>query len=260
MNRVSLNKRSGLPISIDLLTGNISTDEKDSVIFDASVRTLEAAKDYYIDTNKYDLSKELYKMYRGIRNSKDSDLIDSGRIRHDITVVMPGKINGEYIKTIGHIHPVMEEQKVKNRLRYPEIYSVIYGTAYYIIQKYSDDLKSIVDVEAVCVNEGEHIIIPSHYGHVTVNTKETPLVMANIIEKTFASNYTPYKNNHGAAVYLTCEKDNKLKFEKNDNYKKIPTPIICGYKHFKVPELEIDVPLYTQFTEEPKKYSYLFKE
>jgi glucose-6-phosphate isomerase len=153
MSAVSLKKSSGLPIALDLISGNLLPDDQEEVLFDVSTRTLEAAKDYYINHSKYDLSMELYKMYRGIRLTKDSSLIESGRIRHDITVVMPGKINGEYIKTIGHIHPIMKDQKIENRLRYPEIYSVIYGTAYYIIQKYSDDLKSIVKMGDVQVEE-----------------------------------------------------------------------------------------------------------
>ncbi|MCK5847769.1 MAG: hypothetical protein KAH01_01060 [Caldisericia bacterium] len=260
MSKISLKNNSGLPIKLDLITGDLTTDDQGEVLYDVSTRTLDAAKDYYINIKGIDLDTNLYKMYRGIRLVNDNSSILSGRIRHDITVVMPGRVNEEYIKTIGHIHPIMKEQTKESKLRYPEIYSVIHGTAYYIIQKYSNDLKSIEDIEAVCVNEGEHIIIPSHYGHVTVNTKSTPLVMANIIENSFASNYKPYKEKRGAALYIKYEAENPIKFEKNENYKNLPTPIICGYKHFKVQELKNDEPLYNQFIENPEKFSYLYKE
>ncbi|HHX77950.1 MAG TPA: hypothetical protein GX697_06360, partial [Firmicutes bacterium] len=75
--------------------------------------------------------EELYYMYRDIYREADKELIGARGLRYDITVIKPGLIGGEYIKTAGHYHP----EKGKSGVTYPEIYEVVHGTAYYLLQE-----------------------------------------------------------------------------------------------------------------------------
>ena len=59
--------------------------------------------------------EELYYMYREVALAHDCDLIRQKGLRYDITVIVPGTLGGEYVKTAGHYHP----EKPGTGLTYP---------------------------------------------------------------------------------------------------------------------------------------------
>ena len=104
-----------------------------------------------------------YYMFRDVYYSKkDHETIKEHGLRFDITVIPPKKIGKEFIKTFGHYHPPAEDN-----LSYTEIYEVLKGEAIYLLQKVEGD--KVVDVVAVEAGEGDKVIIPPNYGHVTIN-------------------------------------------------------------------------------------------
>lgn len=126
---------------------------------------------------------ELYYMYRGVKK-KDG-------LRYDITVIPPYKLGQEFNKTKGHTHSDA----------YNEIYIVLKGQALYLMQKYAGG--KIADVYAVKAKKGDVVIIPSYYGHITVNpsSKET-LKMANWVSEKCLSSYNLFVTKKGGSYYF----------------------------------------------------------
>ena len=133
-------------------------------------------------------------------------------IRYDITIIPPSNLGIEYIKTAGHYHPIID----KTNYTYPEVYEVLSGTAHYLLQKLENS--SITDVILVEAREGDKVIVPPNYGHVTVNPSNKELKMANWVSNQFESIYDPYRDCEGAAYF----EFNNGKFMKNKNYKDLP--------------------------------------
>jgi oxalate decarboxylase/phosphoglucose isomerase-like protein (cupin superfamily) len=110
------------------------------------------------ETGLEDLAGEpFYDVYRGIAFPEDEPLLRKYNFRYDITVIMPGTVNGECRKTSGHYHGWTPE----GRHSYAEVYEVLKGTALYVLQK-SPDFDSpdpgqvhIEDVILVTVPEGK---------------------------------------------------------------------------------------------------------
>jgi len=102
---------------------------------------------------------ELYYMYRGVEEKDD--------LRYDITVIPPQMLGQEFVKTKGHQH--------HNNLQ--EIYTVLEGKAIFLMQKQNSG--KIEDVFAVQAQSGQSVIIPSGYGHVTINPGKIGLKISN---------------------------------------------------------------------------------
>ena len=174
----------------------------------------------------------LYEMYRGVcRNNADKEWLDAHQIRYDVTRIPSRKLCQEWIKTKGHYHPISPDG-----LAYPEIYEVLEGAAYYLLQK--RDLSDIVLVRA---EKGDLILIPPEYGHVTINPTSETLTMANLVSSAFSSDYLPYEKKKGGAYYIFA--DGTMK--KNPAFPAdIPDIRIVDATGIHLPEPFPDKPLY----------------
>jgi len=194
------------------------------------VRKLSDMKEMFMQTKEEE--RDLYYMFRGV------DIFD--RIRYDITAILPGTVGKEYIKTKGHYHPE----------GYPEVYEVMNGKAFYLLQR-SLDFESVDDVILVEAGEGDIVIIPPYYGHVTVNRGEDILIMSNLVSTEFSSIYEPYERRKGAAYYITVDG-----MVKNRNYENIPYIRRARVEKKK----NIVKPLYTSISEKKANFDFLNKE
>ena len=139
-----------------------------------------------------DPATPLYFMYRDLyKTHGDHEWLQRHHLRYDITRIPAGILNGEYTKTKGHYHP-----KNPAGVAYPEVYEVLSGYAYYLLQK-SDHS----DVIIVAARTGDVVLIPSGYGHVTINPGREDLIMANLVSTDFQSEYGEINAMHGAAYY-----------------------------------------------------------
>jgi glucose-6-phosphate isomerase len=193
------------------------------------VRRLSDMKEMFMQTKKEDEERDLYYMFRGV------DIFD--KIRYDITAILPGTVGKEYIKTKGHYHPE----------GYPEVYEVMKGEAFYLLQR-SEDFETVDDVILVEADEGDIVVIPPHYGHVTVNRGEDILIMSNLVSAEFSSIYEPYERRKGAAYYITV--DGAVK---NRNYENIP------YIRRAREEKNIVKPLYLSISTKAAPFDFLNK-
>lgn len=163
------------------------------------VRKLYDMKEVLYDTDwlKTATNVDLYYMYRDLSMSRhDRSVILDNALRYDITVIPPNKLGRELVKTAGHYHPYIDG----TGLTYPEIYEVLKGKAHYLIQKRTGD--TISDVILIEAGEGDKVIIPPNYGHVTINpSPNKELMMSNWVSRAFSSIYEPYKQCGGAAYF-----------------------------------------------------------
>lgn len=159
-----------------------------------------------------------YEMFRGLSaNDHDNYWLRDRHIRYDVTRI-PGKtFCGEWIKTKGHYH-----EPSPDGAAYPEIYEVIEGEAFYLLQK--QDLSDIILVKA---HTGDLVLIPPGYGHVTINPSKNTLLMANLVSSAFTSEYLPFEEMRGAAYYLYANE----KIERNPRYPENipPLRIVSSY-------------------------------
>ena len=162
------------------------------------VRKLSAMRDviYDMDWLKTAPDRDLYYMYRDLAMSRnDRSLMLDNKLRYDITVIPPGDLGVEYVKTAGHYHPCVPG----TCSTYPEVYEVLRGTAHYLLQKCQDG--RIVDAVMVEAGEGDHVLIPPGFGHVTINPSNKELKMSNWVSREFSSLYEPYKKCGGGAYF-----------------------------------------------------------
>jgi len=146
---------------------------------------------------------ELYYMYRKVKHEN--------RLNHNITVIPSKMLGSEFVKTAGHVH--MGPQQ--------EIYTVLEGEAIFLMQK--GDENKIEDVYAVKAKKGESAIIPSFYGHVTINPSTQNLKTGDWSSDTTKSDYSLFKKLVGACYYCTLQPGSgQATWQKNPNYKNVP--------------------------------------
>jgi len=202
--------------------------------------------------------RELYYMYRDLALSRsDHDTIHEHGLRYDITIIPPAMLGREYVKTLGHYHPAVPGTDMS----YPEVYEVLSGEGHYLLQKLTGG--SVVDVVLVRASAGDIVIIPPDYGHVTINTSNKELKMANWVSREFSSVYEPYLELHGAAYYLTEDE-----FIANPGYRDVPEVREAKPRSFSEVGLVKGREIYglvkdpgkLDFLNRPQKFGWLFED
>ncbi len=140
---------------------------------------------------------DLYFMYRNLKKENG--------LKYNITVTPAKMLGNEFVKTAGHTHKGPQK----------EIYHVLEGEAIFLMQKGSGE--NIEDVYAVKAKAGEAAVIPSFYGHVTINPSTKNLKTEDWSPIETESDYSLYKKFQGACYYYTTEG-----WVKNPNYKSVP--------------------------------------
>ena len=212
---------------------------------------------------------ELYYMYRGLGlTNNDKQKIESARLRYDITVIPPLTLGKEFNKTAGHYHG-----DTTKGISYPEIYEVLEGEAYYLMQSIIKD-DSVNDTYFVHAIAGDKVIIPPNYGHFTINAGNKNLVMANWVCFDCISDYDEVKEKRGACYYAVLsipnpsQEENKINWIENKNYKNIPELKKLNPTNFPEFGLEKDKEMYElvndleklNFLIQPEKYEKLWKK
>jgi glucose-6-phosphate isomerase len=200
-------------------------------------------------------SGPLYFMYRDLaRTEEDRAWLSTHALRYDITRIPPLSLCGEYVKTKGHYHP-----PAPSGVGYPEVYEVLSGEAHYLLQD-----RDIGEVVLIFAQEGEKVIIPPGYGHVTINASSRTLLMANLVSSRFSSDYTMYEERHGAAYYMMLGEQ----MVKNPHYPSVPSlsnrkpshstslGIVDGITLYQLVERREDL----SFLNRPERFVRMFRE
>jgi glucose-6-phosphate isomerase len=204
-----------------------------------SVRTLAQMERTFMSREPGDASQEMYYMYRSV--------FRKGDVRFDITVIPALTVKGECSKTHGHYHPSSEEGP-----EYPEVYQVLRGSAVFILQK--KNRNGSVDAMIVDAGEGDAVLLPPGWGHVTVNRGKGTLVLSNLVYDRFESLYEEYDENQGAAFYYL----EGGQLEHNTNY------IVQKIEHLPADQLNQRYgfsckDLLSEFQADPGRFGFLAK-
>lgn len=210
------------------------------------------------DEENLPMKEAFYDVYRGIAFPEDEELLKKNDFRYDITIIMPGQVNGECKKTSGHYHGFNPTRTNT----YAEVYEVIKGTALYILQKSPNfdavnpqELK-MDDLILATVYEGEQIIIPPNYGHASINIGNGPLVFSNLAYIPCPVNYDPVKYYHGMSYYIVM-KDGKTELKFNERYKNVPEPKFAQVKENPYLGIQFGKPVYQSYKENPDAFHFL---
>jgi len=231
----------------------------DGVILTPDVRFLEQMTEVVYDKDyakAADPKTELYYMYRELCFEENLKLFADRQIRHDVTVIPAMNLGREANKTVGHYHT-----DARPGVSFPELYEVLAGQAHYLLmkrKKVEGKLKNDVLEDAVLVKAraGDKMLVPPNYGHITINPGPETLVMANLVERNFKSDYAPIGETRGGFVYELA--DGKL--VENPAFlhdKKIETVAAAEYDATLAMELGAGETIYRQFLEKPEKFDFL---
>ncbi len=192
-----------------------------------------------------------YRMYRGVCTAEDRAVFEEYGTRHDLTAISPGTVHGEFMKTYGHYHPASQV----NGVSYPEVYEVVYGQGYFLMQR-TDANGKVTDVYVVEGRQGQKVIIPPDYGHVTVNASEGWLVIANLVADGWNSTYEAYRRLRGAAYYA-LKGYRKTDFVPNPRYGNVPPLRRVAPGGLAVFGATDETTLYSAFTSNPHSFDFL---
>lgn len=224
------------------------------------VRWLFDMKDVIYDREWLSSGKniELYYMYRELSLSKNDALtMKEHGLRYDITIIPPRMLGCEFVKTAGHYHPIVPGTNTT----FPEIYEVLNGEAHYLLQKPGDD--GIEDVILIKAGEGDKVIIPPGYGHLTINASNNELKMANWVARDFESIYAPIKEKGGGAYFILDRGS-----VKNPRYGNVPQIRLLKTSNLKELGLQKNREMYAlirdmkklEFLTKPNEYGWLFEK
>lgn len=219
----SLESETSLPLSFDPLTGTIRWPA-DIHIEHTNTRTFTEMRPLLADPHAESDREIMYTMYRSVARASDLATIQAAGLRYDITIIPPGSFVGrsrkEFFKTAGHYHPL----KPGTNIAYPEVYEVLSGRAYWVIQRpgkrHADHIDEVYLIEA---GPGEKALLPPGFGHVAVNAYAEPLILANWVNTTFTYDYATYHEHRGAAYWaLEGPGPDIAEFEPNPHYASVP--------------------------------------
>jgi glucose-6-phosphate isomerase len=253
---------SGLPVKWDpekrmLFFGPDAEAAKPAIRYLEDMEEVLYARDEELK-DKDDPRRELYFMFRDLHLPEHQSLFREKGIRYDITVLVPGTIGREYVKTAGHYHPF----KPGTTYTYPEVYEVLYGEAHYLLQKPTNLIKpgeGVEEVIVVAAEPGDKVLIPPGFGHITINPGSDFLIMSNLVADNFNSIYEPLREMGGAGY---CQ----LSFPVNEQeplFVANPCYPSCPPLHFSRPVelsqflLEKNTPQYHAFVQHPQNFTYL---
>lgn len=230
---------------------NTLTVSDDTIIDESLVRKMKDMRNLFHDPTGFDDETELYYMYNGIYRKQHESFFKSHKIKYEFTVLLPSIINGECLKAHGHIHgfnPIRQARHI-------EAYEILLGEGYFELFTYVGNELQVVMIQ---VKQGDFLIIPPDYFHLSVNTGDIPFIFGDLIKENADNDYGPLKEKNGAPLFVMKDSNNSLSFLLNDNYADYSLSI----QHLTVDTLPWDnplakIPLYAHFITNPERFSFL---
>jgi len=189
----------------------------------------------------------LYFGARYMEKTTDEEVIKASDYMVDLTILNPGKVGSEFVKTVGHFHGIIPGKDYS----YPEVYEAVSGKFEYLLQKVCGD--EGVEVLWVIAEPGDKIMMPPNFGHVSMNIGFEQAVEVDVQKRDNPnfSDYSIFKEKTGGAYYRT---EDGLK--KNPNYKIKSIKIV---RPNEIPEwgLTKNKSLYDSLVDSPEKFKYL---
>ena len=218
-------------------------------------RLKDALPVYYYRENPTEdpIENPLYYRYKNICFQQDEEIFKEYNLRYDITVLFPGKIGKEYIKTAGHFHPL----KNTGKETYSEYCEVLTGEAIFLLQKNgrNNEVEEIIAIEA---KAGDKVYIPPNYGHITINPGDSFLVVASLAATIIDSSPEPFVVKSGAAYFYVETENGKVDWIKNPEYKNSVGLKIKAAPNIEHPLSDVsEKTIYKAFVDNPQSFAML---
>ncbi len=261
----SIEHQSGLPIAFDPAANAIHWPEGVSAA-NRSVRSAAEMQEYLGEPDAKPTQDAIYTVYRGIARQGDAPRITAAGLRYDITVIPAGYFVGkdkEFFRTAGHYHALAPPGPAPrgpagSGMARPEVYEVISGRAYWLIQQAeSGNPSALAAIFLIEAGPGEKALMPPGFGHISINARSEPLILANWIAADIQYDYEPYRRFRGGGYrVIEGETANTIAFEPNRRYERVPE--LIKLRPAEVPELGLirSRPLYT-LAETPEALGFL---
>ncbi len=173
----------------------------------SSVRRLEEMKSviYQKDLADKNPDKELYSVWREVDSWKD--------LRYDITLIKPGTIGDEFIRTKGN----------ENNKNFPELYTVLEGEAIFLIQKQKiNKIEMAEEIYFVKAKKGDWVNVPPNLAVIIINPSKNYLKTGNWVSKNNQNIYKKLEEMGGMCYFALKGEGKKIVWAKNKNYSQIP--------------------------------------
>jgi glucose-6-phosphate isomerase len=160
-----------------------------------------------------------YLSFRKIGLQSDLQRMIEDGLRYDITVLQPGIIGVEYVKTFGHRNPLSSD----TNWTYPQLHQVLSGRANFLIQRMGPNPACPSEFTVVECLPGEILLVPPFHYHAAVNPHDEPTVIASWVNRDCKPDYETIQDLRGLVYYEVCQDGASLMFP-NTNYLKFPEP------------------------------------
>ncbi len=248
---IDLEKQSGLPITWDGKNKKILFSEE-LVAEEPIIRTRQEMKSVLFEPDE-EGPEELYCFYRGVAPVEEAQEISERGLRYDITILCPGTIGREFIKTAGHYH----SEKPGTGFTYPEVYEVLYGRAHFLLQRpQKDDLGEIEKVLLITAKPGDKVLLPPGFGHVTINPGEDYLILSNWVAGACESVYKPMESRKGGGYFELYDEEGPV-FLPNSQYDYLPSLRRCSVMPVPRFNIHTGLPIYRVLHKDPDSLSFL---
>ena len=217
---INLSAISGLPIAMGQ---NLELVFPHSMMVrNVSERSLDEMRPFLQSASVTATKNIIYRVWHQAAMMADQAKIKATGLRYDLTAIEAGTFKlgndeNEFFKTAGHYHPDI------NGVNYPEVYEVLAGLGQWIIQRFSGSPEIVDQAYLIEASPGEKILIPPGFGHVTINSCNETLVIANVIGASVGHEYTAFEKLHGACYRLLAStRFDMVEIERNTRYLQIP--------------------------------------
>jgi len=223
----------------------------DIIIEETLVRKLKDMNALFRDASGVDGDTPLYYMYNDIYRKEHEALFKNKGIKYEYTLLRPLVINGECVKAHGHVHGISPLTKTN----YLEVYEVLGGKGYFELFRFIADKCEVVLVE---VKQGDFVVIPPGYYHLSINTGDIPFNFGDLIVKDPQSEYGLLKDYFGAPLFCLKDDCGNISFELNKHYqdKTISIQMVTADEvPWQIPLAK--VPLYAHFVAHPAYFDFI---
>lgn len=225
--------------------------DEDLVIEESPVRRLKDMRNLFVDPTGFDDETALYYMYNGIYKPQHKAFFKDQKIRYEFTVLLDKPINGECIKAHGHIHGINPIRKA----RHVEAYEILYGKGYFELFTYVGKELHVVMIE---VKQGDYLMIPPDYYHLSINTGDVPFIFGDLIIEGAGADYGYLKEKMGAPLFAMKNEQGHIDFKFNQHYSDselFVSFVTADTVPWDVPLAK--VPLYAHFISNPERFEIL---
>lgn len=167
---------------------------------------VESKKVSYLRPVLHDSLAQDFVVYDVCRGEEEKD-----GIRKDLTLIYPQMLGREFPKTFGHYHKNKET----------ELYEVLEGKVLFLCQKYNDHPLEIKEAYLIEAEVGDKVVILQGFSMVSINVTKSDVLIANWVSSKIENQYDSFSQARGACCYVLKDKEGKLQFERNENYKQI---------------------------------------